>query len=289
MTDRAALERLVAAGPAIAERLPIIRSPQGQEPQNRTRKIDQLEPSGFGRRRYRGSVTPLRLLAEVGYGAIDMKAPRLVLHDRTDVSFLHLGLESAADSPRGAALHLRTMASGSDLFVGSLLSNGVVPRPAATQLFAAQAFPHLRFTAPVGDFEVPFRLGVSVDHTNLDHHRAGVEREWLTVGVRWQAEPSHVLHATRDGGLDLFARLGGQVGYGWFHEQYANGRDGDSVLHWDYDVGLGLRLRHRDWAFDLRYEFGQGQLGATDTGLFGGNARLESLHQGVFLGGSYRF
>ena len=268
------LGSFVAAAPA----------PQGQE-----RKIDQVEPKGIGRRPYFGAGTPLRVLVEVGAGEIEVKAPRTTLDDSVDAYHLRIGVDGAATSPVGAALHIRAFTTDDDLFAGALMNNGVVPANADTTAHGVQVFPHLRLEAEFEEVALTVRVGAILDYTAFEHEMARVDRSWVTIGSRVEAEPVLPLFGSEANGLDLFGRVAADLGYGWFREQYANGDDGDHMHRWSYDLGAGLRFRRGAWSLDVGYEYGQSRMGGTDTALFGDRSAVKFESQQLFVGGSIQF
>ena len=224
-----------------------------------------------------------------GVGNVEVIAPRASLSDRTEAAFLRVGIDGKADSAAGPGLRATGWSTDDDLFAGSQLNNGVVPRRAAARAVGVRVFPHLRLNAMHdSDWQMPIRLGLGVDYTDIEHDVAGVDRKWLTLGPRVEFEPQVPLLGSKGNRLDLLGRFGAGVGYGAFKEEFVGGDDDDSVWQWSYEAGVGLRWNLEDWWLDAGYEFGQGRMTSTDTRLYDGRGlRLEQ--QQVWLGGSMMF
>lgn len=265
-------------------------APRSTSPQDPVR-VDQSEPAGPGAgiRAYRGVPQALRVSFAAGVGTVQFIAPATTLSDRTEAAFFELGVDGKADSPSGPGLRVRAFSTDDDLFSGSTFNDGLLPARATARATSITAFPHLRFAAMRGSaYEVPLRLGVAVGYLLVDHD-ARVDRTWLTLGPRLEAEPAIQLLGSFYNRLDLFGRVGAEVGYGIFEEEFRGGEDDDETAQWAYDVGAGLRWQRGDWRLELAYQFGQGRYSATDTALFGTSRDLRVEQQAVWVGGSVTF
>jgi len=260
-----------------------------QQPERTGPKIDQIQPVVGGRRPYRGGRIPLGVAVEAGIGSVAIDVPGTQLDDRVATTQLRVGIDGSPGAKSGAGMQVRIVSSDDDLFAGQRINDGVQPCPADASVLGLGAFPHLRFEGTAASLPFVTRLGLAVDQFQLDHHRADVDRSWLTLGARLQTEPRYELTASEDGSLELFGRLGGQLGYGRFAEDYGVGQGDDWMPQLGLDAGLGLRWRSERWSAGLGYEYGRSWFGATDTSLFGERSSLGLEHQALFVVGGVRF
>lgn len=254
--------------------------------------LDQREPAALdlGPRRYQGSVRPIQVAVDAGIGTLHVRLPGTTLDDRVDAASIRVRLDTAAASDRGAGLHLRATQSDDDLFAGRLVNDGVAPASAAATVRAAEAFPHMRSDALLGDaWATTLRAGLFVDWSELRHDLAGVDRSWLAVGPRLTAEPSLVLWGGLDGHLDLFARAGVDAGLAWFQQEFRGGAADDATWRGAAAAALGLRYAAGGLQAELGYELEQVWYGSVDADLPGGDGTTTFGRQQFFVGFGARF
>jgi len=277
-----ALNEVIAQAPLPVSRpvsLPAAPRPQDPEAQ----KIDQRLPQrqGHGRRAFHHRWQPLQATVDVGAGNVMARANGTRLNDRTDAVFARARI----DTGTGAALHAEYWASDQDLFRGSMINDGIVPRMADAELSGVDLFPHVRFDCALGEhWRMPVRVGAFVDWQQLDHQPARVEREWFSAGPRVVLEPTWHLLDGQDGSLQLFGRVGGDVGPAWFTEEYVNGDDRDVAARWSGEVGGGVRGVFGSWHAEIGYRLQHVTVGSTQGSLFGSPSRTELQRQQVFVG-----
>jgi hypothetical protein len=242
-------------------------APTPQEP----RHLDQLEPSHLG----------MTVGTALGAGNVDVHASGTPLDDRTDAWFLKL----SADATNGAALHVEAWSSDDELFSGITINNGINPAPGAAQLQGVQVFPHARLeTLRDAWFHMPLRIGLFVDWQEIDHDRAGVERDWLSLGAKLLVEPTWRVTEQERWSLDLYGRVGGEFGSAWFSEEYLTGDDRDSTTRLAGELGCGVRAQLGSWSAELGYQLHQTTFGRVDSALYGDRDRTEVQRQQIFLG-----
>lgn len=263
-----------------------------QEPKpataERKPKIDQILPAvaGVGPRPFRASRPALVAQAAVGVGNVTAHSHGTLLDDREQAAFARVGVDAAT----GAAVQAEFWSSGDDLFAGTMINDGVDPRPATATLRGISVFPHLRFdTLPEGRFTLPLRAGLFADWQAIDHDRAGVSRRWLSLGPRLVLEPTLRLFGDDDGWIDLVGRIGGEVGPGWFDESYRNGADGDVTARWSGEIGASLRAHVGRMQAEAGYGLHHTLFGSTDTDLLGNRSRTELQRQQAYFGLGIRF
>lgn len=249
--------------------------------------IDQQLPQrpGFGPRSYRESFRPLEATLDYGIGNIMARADGTRFNDRTDAAFARARLDTGS----GAALHAEWWGSDSNLFSGQFMNDGVVPKVANAELGGIDLFPHVRFDHQHGDWSVPVRVGMFTDWQQLDHQQAGVEREWLSFGPRIIVEPTWTMAQGDHGSLNLFARVGGDVGAAWFSEEFRNGDDRDMTPRWAGEIGGGLRGVYGAWHAELGYRLHHTTFGKTQGDLLGQPGRTELQRQQVFFGFGFTY
>ena len=262
-------------------------SAQDPERDQNPQHIDQRLPPapGSGPRSFGHTWQPLEATFDYGVGEIMARSDGTRLNDRTKAAFARARL----DTGTGAALHADWWRSDSDLFAGQFLNDGVAPRPSNGELGGVDLFPHVRFDHRDEDFRMPLRLGLFADWQQLDHQTARVEREWLSFGPRVLIEPTWTMARGERGRLDLFARVGGDVGLAWFSEEFRNGDDKDTTLRWSGEVGGGLRGAYGSWHAELGYRLQHTMFGETQGSLFGAPGRTELQRQQVFFGVGYTY
>ncbi|MCR9245378.1 MAG: hypothetical protein NXI31_10120 [bacterium] len=275
---------------------PVVEEPAvlPQDPARGSQKIDQREPVGpdGGPRRFYGARDEVRVRAAVGHGSVKVRVPGTNLTDRTSATFVRLGFDGRADAAIGPGFDVEAYSSDDDLFAGRQMNNGAAPALASARAAGYRLYPHLRAIVDHGgELAFPVRLGVAVNYTDLEHDLARVDRDWLTVGPRFEAEPRLTLlgDARHGGRLDLFGRFGAELGYGAFREDYVGGDDHGSMSQWGYSAAVGLRWGMPKFTLDLGYEFAETRFGNASTDLFVNPRGTRLAHQRVWLGGSARF
>lgn len=257
--------------------------PDNQSPQH----IDQRLPAAPSKdRAFRHTWQPLTVTLDYGVGNVMARADGSRLGDRTNSAFARARL----DTGTGAALHAEWWGSDLELFAGKFISDGVTPRRADAELGGADVFPHIRFDNQASEsWSIPVRVGLFGDWQQLDHQPARVEREWLSFGPRVLLEPTWTMFDGEHGNLQLFTRLGGDVGPAWFTEEYPTGDDRDVVPRWSGEIGGGLRGTYGAWHAELGYRLNHTTLGKTDGRLYGERGRTELQRQQVFLGFGFTY
>lgn len=247
------------------------------------RHIDQQEPprSGVGARPFRSAPHPFTVTADVGIGNVSARIHGTRLDDRADATFAKVAIDAAS----GAALHAEIWSSDKELFAGRRINDGIAPANADAGLVGVQVFPHLRFDPwRDGALRMPVRLGLFVDWQQLDHDEARVEREWLSLGPKLQLEPTWRMFGRDHAALDLFGRLGGEVGPAWFTEEYRGGDDRDVTARWSGELGAGLRGYFGRWQGELGYQLHHTTFDSIDSDLYGNRSRTELQRQQIFVG-----
>lgn len=259
-----ALSACAAPGASRAESRGLL---EPQEP----RHLDQLEPSRLG----------ITVATTLGAGNVDVRVPGTPLDDRASAAFVKL----AGDATNGAALHIEAWSSDTELFSGITINDGIAPAPGIARLQGIQGFPHVRLdTLRDASFHMPLRVGLFVDWQQIDHDRARVEREWLSLGPKLLVEPTWRVIEQDLWSLDLYARAGGEIGNAWFNEEYRTGDDRDSTLRWAGELGVGVRAEFGTWDVELGYQIHQTTFGEIDSALYGDRDRTEMQRQQIFLG-----
>lgn len=254
--------------------------------------LDQREPGALdtGPRRYQGSVRPVAVALDGGFGSMHVRLPGTALDDRVAAATVRLRLDTAAASDRGAGLHVRMTRSDDDLFAGRFVSDGVSPAPAAATVQGTEFFPHVRFDSLLGnDSAATLRAGLFVDWVEVQHGQAGVDRSWLSFGPRLQAEPTRVLWGGLDGHLDAFARLSVDAGVAWFQEELRGSTADDATWRGSAGVEAGLRYVSGNLHAELGYEVQQRWYGSVDAELPGGDGTTRFGQQQFFVGFGARF
>ena len=263
--------------------------PRAQQPAPR-RYIDQVEPLGVGPRRILGADGPVLVRLDAGVGTMALKVPGSVLDDRADAASLRLTIDAASQAERGASLQLRAASSDDDLLADARISNGNEPSLATATLRSFDAFPHARFdTCADGGFLLPVRAGLFVDRFELDHHDAGLERSWLSLGPRLVLAPRWWLCGDPSHGLLAKGSIGGDVGVTWFGEKWHGGQDRDVTVRGALGAGAGLEYTFQQLSVEFGYEFDQAWFGGIDTDLYQDHGRTEAVQQRLFLGFGARF
>jgi hypothetical protein len=269
-----------ALGPGALE--PV--GPQGQEPKPGPPPrlhIDQQEPPRVDARPFRTEPAPWTLTADVGVGEVDVRIGGTLLDDRADATFARL----AIDSGRGAGLHAEVWSSDTELFAGRRVFDGVAPAPADASLEGAQVYPHLCFELwQARAVRLPLRVGLFADWQQLDHERARVEIDWLSLGPKLQLEPIWRIVGDPRSALDLFVRLGGEGGPAWITEEFVGGDDRDETLRWSIEGALGLRCQLRRWHLEAGYQIHRTHFGSIDSDLHGIDSRTDLGRQQLFFG-----
>jgi hypothetical protein len=249
--------------------------------------IDQRLPerAGVGPRSFRHRWQPLEATLNYGVGDIMVRADGTRLNDRTDAVFARAQL----DGRHGAALTAEWWDSDANLFAGQFMNDGVVPKVANAELGGIDLFPHIRFDHQHGDWSVPVRFGLFADWQQLDHQQARVEREWLSFGPRILVEPTWTMLRSDKGSLNLFARIGGDIGAAWFSEEFRNGDDKDMTTRWAGEIGGGLRGAYGRWHAELGYRLHHTTIGESQGDLLGSPGRTELQRQQVFFGLGYSY
>lgn len=250
--------------------------------------LDQMLPAavGVGPRPFVTPLQPLIVRAEVGLGNVAASSKHSLLDDRTKASFVRVGV----DAGTGAAVHAEAWTSDNDLFAGTMINDGVAPASASATLRGVEVFPHMRFDAVEdGRFSMPIRAGLYADWQTVDHARASVEREWLSLGPRIVFEPTWRLFGDEHARLDVVGRIGGEVGPTWFSEAYRGGDDRDVTSRWSGDIGASLRGHAGRLQAELGYGLHHTVIGHTETDLFGSHSRTELQRQQAFFGLGIRF
>jgi hypothetical protein len=242
--------------------------------------IDQREPQG---RTFHTPLASLHAAYGVAEVAVDVAGTRL--DDRAIADVVSLGYENSA----GVGLFGSFASSDRDLFDGVRINDGIAPADATASLVGVDLFAHAHWHPQLGPVRLPVRLGLAMDQQSVRHDPAGVERRWLAVGPKLVLEPTVRLSGGNDRALDLFGRLGGDVGMTWFREDFHGGSDRDTLLRWAGEAGLGLRALFGRCHVDLGYELRHATFGASDTDLFGRRDRVELQRQQVFIGGGVTF
>lgn len=244
--------------------------------------LDERLPQrqGAGPRRFRGPREPVEVTVAVGAGDIGYHVKGTQLDDHTDAHFAR----AAIDVGTGASLIAEAWTTNSELFQGNRINDGVNPAPADARLRGVRLFPNVRI-GTVGDgFSMPIRAGVFADWQRIDHQPAGVQREWLSMGPRLALEPSLRLLGDQDSNLELFGRVGGEVGIAWFAEEFDGGDDRDVTARWSGDAGGGLRAKFGAARLECGYELHYTQFGPVETDLYGSHSRSELQRQQVYVG-----
>lgn len=263
--------------------------PRAQQPAPR-RYIDQVEPLGVGPRRILGDDGSVLVRLDAGVGSMALKVPGSVLDDRAGAASVRLSIDAASQTERGASLRLRAAASDDDLLANARISDGAAPALATATLRSFDAFPHARFdTCADGTFLLPVRAGLFVDRFELDHHDAGLERSWLSVGPRLVLEPRWRLCGDARHGLAAKGSFGGDFGVTWFGEKWHGGQDRDVTVRGALGAGAGLEYTCERLSVELGYEFDQAWFGGIDTELYQDHSRTEAVQQRWFLGFGARF
>ena len=238
-----------------------------QEP----RHLDQLEPSRLG----------ITVATAIGVGNVDVRVPGTPLDDRAEAWFVKL----SGDATNGAALHIETWSSDPELFSGITINDGIAPAQGVARLRGAQFFPHVRLdTLRDAVFHLPLRLGLFVDWQQIDHDRARVEREWLSLGPKVLVEPTWRVVEQDFWSLDLYGRVGGEIGNASFSEEYRGGDDRDSTIRFAGELGIGVRAESGRWHAELGYQIHEARFGEIDSDLYGDRDRTVMQRQQVFLG-----
>jgi hypothetical protein len=278
--QRDRMERLHAPRDADAALAQVLRDAPAAAAAQEPRHIDQREPAapGAGPRPYR---VPLwTASARYGIGQVAVRVDGTRLDDRADAAFYGLGIDSSG----GAGLQLALGTSDPELFAGQRINDGIAPAAADASLLAVDAFPHARVMLVDRDFRLPLRVGVFADWQQLEHERAGVQREWLGLGPRLALEPTVRLAGDRDRALDLVGHLAADVGGAWFQERFHRGDDRDETVRWSGEVGLGLRALLGSVHVDFGYRLQHIGYGAIDSELFGDRSSTELQQQQLFFG-----
>lgn len=268
-----AVATVIAQAPA-----PLPGSAQDPEP-----KLDQRLPErrGRGRRSFRHPWQPLEVTVDVGTGNVMARANGTRLSDRTDAVFARARLDTGS----GGALHVDYWGSDTDLFKGAIISDGLAPRPATAGFAGVDVFPHVRLDCQLAEcWSMPVRVGAFVDWQQLDHEAALVEREWLSIGPRLVLEPTYDMLVAENGSLQLFGRVGGDVGPAWFREEFANGSDRDVAARWSGEVGVGVRGVYGSMHAEIGYRLQHVTVGSAQGELFGSPSRTELQRQQLFVG-----
>ncbi len=249
---------------------------------NQEPHLDERLPQrqGAGPRRFRGPRDPVEVTLAVGSGDIRYHVGNTVLDDRTAAQFAR----ASVDIGTGAALTVEAWSSDARLFEGNRINDGVNPAAADARLRGVRLFPNVRLGKVDGGFSMPVRAGVFADWQRLDHETADVQREWLALGPRLEFDPTLRLLGDEDSNLELFGRLGGEVGVAWFSEEYQNGDDRAVAPRWSGDVGGGLRGKLGAARLECGYEMHYAQFGAVDTDLYGSHSRTDVQRQQVYVG-----
>ncbi|HZN38229.1 MAG TPA: hypothetical protein VFD82_05460 [Planctomycetota bacterium] len=243
----------------------------GAQPPQEPRHIDQLEPKRLG----------ITVATALGAGNVAVHVPGTPLDDRADAWFVKL----SGEGTNGAALHVEAWSSETELFSGITINDGIAPAPGVARLQGVQVFPHVRIdTMHDAMFHMPLRLGLFVDWQEIDHDRARVEREWLSLGPKLLFEPTWRVIEHDLWSLDLYGRVGGEIGNAWFSEQYRGGDDRDSTGRWAGELGVGVRAEFGGWHAELGYQLHQTTFGEIDSALYGDRDRTEVQRQQLFLG-----
>ena len=240
--------------------------------------IDQR--AADGQRSYRADWQPLVAGVQVGAGSVRATVPGTQLHDRTSAHFLRAMVENGT----GAGLAFDVWSSDASLFQGRRLNDGQAPAPADATFAGFDAFPHQRFDVGSGDFRMPVRVGGFLDWQRLEHDPAGVEREFLGFGPRLQIEPTWRLLANGNSALELFARVGGDGGIGFFSETFQGGTDQARTIRGAGDFGGGLRGTFGHGFAEIGYRWQQTWIGAIDSDLYGDRGSTDLQRQQLFLG-----
>jgi hypothetical protein len=127
-------------------------------------------------------------------------------------------------------------------------------------------------------------LGAFCDWQRLDHEPAGVRREFLGLGPRLQLEPTWRLWLDGNDGVELFARVGGDVGANWFTETFQGGDDRATTWRAAADGSAGLRGRWGSCFAELGYRWQHTWIGSLESDLYGDRSRTDLQREQVFLG-----
>jgi hypothetical protein len=242
--------------------------------------------SGAVPRQFRSPLQPLVVRGAVGVGEVAVRSQGTMLDDRTSAAFARFAVESGT----GAALQLDAWSSSDDLFAGVRINDGVMPADADATLRGVDVFPHVRTDLVDGSrFALPLRVGLFADWQRLDHEAAAVERRWLSLGPRLVLEPSLRLLGDDGDRLELFGRVGGDLGPAWFEECYRGGDDRDVTTRWTGEVGAGLRAHVGGMQAELGYGLQHTWFGSTDTDLLGSPSHTEVQRQQAYFGLGVRF
>lgn len=284
VVERKGPEPPLAREPATKLRRKPVQGPSSEQDPNH---IDQRLPerADVGARSFHQRWQPLEATINYGVGDIMVRADGTRLNDRTDAVFARARL----DGRHGAALHAEWWDSDANLFAGQFINDGVVPKAANAELGGIDLFPHIRFDHQHGDWSVPVRFGLFADWQQLDHQQARVEREWLSFGPRILVEPTWTMLRSNNGHLNLFARVGGDIGAAWFSEEFRNGDDKDITPRWAGEIGGGLRGTYGSWHAELGYRLHHTTYGQSQGDLLGNPGRTELQRQQVFFGLGYNY
>lgn len=252
----------------------------GASPQEAQHLDERLPVRQNGPRAMRQAWQPLEATVDVGTGTISAHVSGTRLDDRTRARFVRARL----DAGTGAALHVELNDSNGDLFAGVLVNDGIDPARADAELSGIDAFPHLRFDDLVEGLDMPVRFGIFTDWQQLQHGAADLNRTWLSIGPRLVIEPGLPLAAGSDTHLELFGRVGGDVGYAWFTDQYRNGQDRDATVRWSGELGAGLRGTLGRLHGELGYRVVETTFGPLQTDLLGSHGRSGLGRQQFYLG-----
>ncbi|MCB9876369.1 MAG: hypothetical protein H6835_02115 [Planctomycetes bacterium] len=275
-----ALHAVLEAAPAPLLPVPPLHEPTAT-PSQSPQHIDQRMPRHErGPRPMREVWQPLDATVDVGTGTVAVHASGSRLDDRTDAHFLRARL----DAGNGAALHVDLWDSTGDLFAGVLVSDGTTPVRADAELSGFDVFPHLRLDRRLGDLYLPVRIGAFTDWQQLEHQASTLTRRWLGIGPRVMFEPTLRLAEGDDGRLELFGRVGGDVGIAWFEDDFRNGQDRDSTLRWSGELGAGVRGRFGRLRTELGYRVVDTTFGRLHTDLYGDRHRTGIERQQFYIG-----
>jgi hypothetical protein len=233
-----------------------------------------------GRRSFRADWQPLVVGVQVGTGSVRATVPGTTLRDATEANFLRATVENGT----GAGLAVDVWSSDASLFHGRNINDGAAPAPADATYAGFDVFPHRRFDVGSGSFRMPVRLGGFLDWQRLEHDPAGVKREFLGLGPRLQLEPTLRLLSDGRNSLDLFGRIGGDIGAALFSESFQGGSDHATALRGGGDFGGGVRGSFGLGFVELGYRLQQTWIGAIESELYVDRGRTDLQRQQLFLG-----
>ena len=239
-----------------------------------------IDQRADGQRSFRAEWQPLVTGVQLGAGSVRANVPGTQLHDRTEATFLR----ATVDNGMGAGLAVDVWSSDASLFMGSRINDGQAPAPADATFAGFDAFPHHRHDFGSGALRMPVRVGGFLDWQRLEHDQALVKREFLGIGPRLQLEPTLRLLSNGGSAVELFARVGGDVGLELFTETFHGGNDRARTFRGAADLGGGVRGTFGNCFAEVGCRWQHTWIGAIDSDLYGDRGRTDLQRQQLFVG-----